>query len=234
MRHALILVLLAVGVAVAEEAGAELAKAKAAFSKADKNLNDAWTAMRKKVPERVFAEFKTKQREWIEARDRQALESARPKEAAAAKGSPEYWSTATRLTEERAQWLQRLVKNELDGLTGLWVDGESGMIEIVERKNQLFFVFHVVRRKNPGILAGVAAWNRHIGWFSDKGREADKTDETNLSFTARDGYLEVIGANTSYYHGPHVYFDGSYYRIAQLTEKAEQDTVAQAERGDVF
>lgn len=229
------LMLVLVTVSAAEETGRELAEAKAAFTKADKSLNEAWTAIRKKLPEKVFAGLKTKQREWIEARDRRALESsAAPKDEAAAKRGPEYWITATKLTEERAQWLQRLAKNDLDALTGLWIDGSDGMIEIVERNNQLFFVFHVVRRMNVGILAGVAAWNRGIGWFSDKGREPDKTDETNISFTQREGHLEVIGANTDYYHGHHAYFDGSYYRIAPLSEKEERDVVVQGERGEAF
>jgi uncharacterized protein YecT (DUF1311 family) len=235
MRPALTLTLLLVASVFAEETERDLPAAKAAFTKADKNLNDAWTAIRKERPESVFAELKIKQREWIEARDRQALESsAAPKDEAAAKRAPEYWITATKLTEERAQWLQRLARNDLDTSTGLWVDGNSGMIEIVERKNQLLFVFHVVRRSNVGILAGVAVWNRGIGWFSDKGREPDKTDETNISFVERYGKLEVVGANTEYYHGHHAYFDGTYFQIAPLSEKEERDVVTQAERGEAF
>ena len=221
MRQVLILVFLLVTVAAAQQPGRELAEAKAAFAKADKNLNDAWTAIRKKLPESVFAELKTRQREWIEGRE-------------AAKRAPEYWITATKLTEERAHWLRRLASNDLETSTGVWVDGNHGMIEIVERTNQLFFVFHVERRTDAGVLAGVAAWNKGIGWFSDKGRERDKTDETNISFVERNGHLEVTGANTEYYHGNHAYFDGTYYLIAPLSEKQERDVVAQGERGEAF
>jgi hypothetical protein len=84
-----------------------------------------------------------------------------------------------------------------------------------------------------GVIAGTAQWNTSIGWFSDKGRDAEKTEESNLSFIERDGYLEVIGANTSYYHGARAYFDGKYYKIAALEEKDEASVVQAGETGTV-
>jgi hypothetical protein len=72
-----------------------------------------------------------------------------------------------------------------------------------------------------------------MGWFSDKGREADKADETNIVFIEKDDHLEVTGANTSYYHGAHAYFDGSYYKIAPLDDKEEQNVVIAGESGKV-
>ena len=89
------------------------------------------------------------------------------------------------------------------------------------------------RAHNVGFIAGIAQWNRGIGWFSDKGREADKPDETNITFIERDRYLEVIGSNTSYYHGNRAYFDGSYYKIAPLDVKEQESVVKAGETGDV-
>ena len=227
MKHLVFLFLLSAATLLAEDAA--VASAKAAFAKADRNLNEAWTAVKKITPEKVFAELKAQQRTWIEARDRQAEEAGGPK------GSAGYLERAAKLTEERADWLRRIANKETDPLTGLWSDGNGGTLEIVDRKNQLLFVFHTVRGRgyDVGVLAGAATWNTSIGWFSDKGRDPDKTDETNISFAERDGHLEVIGANTSYYHGHHAYFDGNYYRIAPLTEKEQQSVITAGESGKV-
>lgn len=234
-RLALVLLLLAL-VARAEDQTSELTPAKAAFDTADRALNEAWIAMKKALPDTIFAELKVQQRAWLESRDRRALESSpTPNDAAEAKRSAAYWQTAANLTELRAQWLRRLADREDDPLTGLWIDGNGGNVEIVEGKEKLFFVFHVVRTSGHhlGIIAGVAHWTGRIGWFSDKGREADKPDETNIAFIERDRYLEVIGANTSYYHGHRAYFDGSYYKIAPLDVKGQENVVKAGETGEV-
>jgi uncharacterized protein YecT (DUF1311 family) len=236
-RVALVLCLLAL-IARAEDQNASLAEAKAAFAKADRDLNEAWTATKKRLPDKIFTELKAQQRGWLESRDRLALEaSPTPKDAAEAKQSAAYWQTAARLTEPRAQWLRRLAENEDDPLTGLWTDGNGGTLEIVERSEtqKLFFVFHVVRGRalHLGVIAGAAHWNSPLGWFSDKGRDADKTEETNLAFVEKEKHLEVTGANTSYYHGAHAYFDGAYYKIGPLEEKAQESVVKAGETGEV-
>lgn len=227
MKRVLLSLLLTTATLLAEEPG--IGAAKAAFAKADHDLNEAWTAVKKVMPEKVFAELKAQQRTWIEERDRRA------KEAAGAYTSAAYWESAARLTTERAEWLRRVANKMPEPLTGLWSDGNGGTLEVVEQKDRILFVFHAVRGRgnDVGVLAGAAVWNHGIGWFSDKGREPDKTDETNLSFAERDGHLEVIGANTSYYHGHHAYFDGTYYPIAPLSEKEEQAVVTAGETGNV-
>ena len=213
-----------------------LAEAKAAFAKADRALNEAWTAIKKALPQKIFEDLKAQQRGWIESRDRAALEaSSNPQDATAGKQSAAYWQTAARLTETRAQWLRRLADNEDDPLTGLWTDGDGGSLEIVARNEKLFFVFSVVRGQSlhVGAIAGTASWNRPLGWFSDKGREADKPEESNLAFVEKERHLEVIGANTSYYHGARAYFDGSYYKIAPLEDKDQEGVVKAGETGEV-
>ena len=236
-RLALVLCLLAL-VARAEDQNASLAEAKAAFTKADRTLNEAWTALKKALPDKIFTEMKAQQRGWLEWRDRLALEaSPTPKDAAEAKRSAAYWQTAASLTETRAQWLRRLADNEDDPLTGLWTDGNGGTLEIVERTEtqKLFFVFHVVRGRalHIGVIAGAAHWNSPLGWFSDKGREADKPEETNIAFVEKERHLEVTGANTSYYHGARAYFDGAYYKIAPLEDKEQENVVKAGESGEV-
>lgn len=236
-RLALVLCFLAV-VARAEDQNASLAEAKATFAKADRALNEAWTAIKKALPEKIFTELKAQQRGWLESRDRLALEaSPAPKDAAEAKRSAAYWQTAASLTETRGKWLRRLADNEDDPLTGLWTDGNGGTLEMVERTEtqKLFFVFHVVRGRalHLGVIAGAAHWNSPLGWFSDKGREADKPEETNIAIIEKERHLEVTGANTSYYHGARAYFDGAYYKIAPLDDKEQESVVKAGETGEV-
>lgn len=237
--HRLLLVLCLVAViGRAEDQNASLVEAKAAFAKADRALNEAWAAIKKALPEKIFTEMKAQQRGWIELRDRVALESSpNPKDAAEAKRSAAYWQRAASLTETRAQWLRRLADNEDDPHTGLWTDGNGGTLEIVERTEtqKLFFVFHVVRGRglHIGVIAGAAHWNSPLGWFSDKGREADKAEETNIVFVEKERHLEVAGANTSYYHGAHAYFDGAYYKIGPLEDKEQENVVKAGETGEV-
>ena len=50
---------------------------------------------------------------------------------------------------------------------------------------------------------------------------------TNLSFTLRDGAMNVVGANTSLFHGVRAYFDGKYVKFASL-DPEEQAKVKQA------
>jgi len=142
---------------------------------------------------------------------------------------------AAALTQSRADWLRGRVKNEDDSLTGLWIDSFGGTLEIVQEKDRLFFEFEVVRGPtfHMGSIAGVATWNPPLGWFSDKGRDKEKTEETNLAFVSRGALLEVIGAQTSYYHGARAYFDGGYCKVGALDEKRRAEIVKEAEAGVV-
>jgi len=104
---------------------------------------------------------------------------------------------------------------------------------IVEQKGRLLFDFNVVRGKSfdLGVLAGVARWNERVGWFSDKGRDPEKTDETNVAFVRRDLHLEIIAANAQYYQGKRAYFDGLYFKAAALTAEEQAVTVRAGESG---
>ncbi len=100
---------------------------------------------------------------------------------------------------------------------------------------QQVFEIEVVREPtyHLGGVTGVASRNGGIAWWSDKGRDPEKTEETNLAFIERDGCLEVIGANTSHYHGARAYFDGIYCQTGALDEKEEATLMKAAESGEV-
>lgn len=231
-----IVLLLPTFVSAAEEKPKTLAEAKAAFAKADKALNDAWAAAKKALDESEFAELQMKQRQWVLYRDDRARGEERHKSDADAKKSPDYWETAAELTQARADWLRGRIRNDTDPvLTGLWIDSYGGTVEVVQEKDRLLFVIEVVRGPtfHTGSLAGVATWNDPLGWFSDKGRDKEKPEETNVAFIRRGFVLELIGANTSYYHGARAYFDGEYCKTGDLDAKAKAEVTKSAEAGAV-
>ena len=219
----------------AEEKPKTLAEAKTAFAKADKALNDAWAAAKKTLGESEFAELQGKQRNWLKYREDLSRGANRDNGEPEGKQSAWYYDTAATMTESRADWLRARIKNEDDSLTGVWTDSYGGTLEIVQEKEKLFFGIEVVRGPtfHTGSLAGVATWNSPIGWFTDKGHDKEKTDETNLAFVSRGTVLEIIGANTSYYHGARAYFDGGYCKTGQLDEKAKAALLKAAESGGV-
>ena len=214
-------------------------QAKALYEKADRALNDAWAVAKAALPEADFIALKESQRAWVAHRDY----LARSPMFTGAEGAeelpldaPEYLEAAAGLTDMRTALLQGLVKDGgEDSLTGVWTDSYGGRIEIVEREGHLHFVMQCVRgpTSHIGGLAGVAAWNQTIGWFSDKGHADGKDDETNLSFVLRAKKLEVIGANTGYYHGERAYFDGEYVRVEPLNAKQQAKIVKAAKTGEL-
>lgn len=215
-------------------------QARAAYDKADKALNDAWTAAKAALPESEFNKLKEEQRNWVAYRDylaRSPMYTGAEAQGELPLDAPEYLEAAAGLADMRTRWLKGLVREwkAEENLTGEWTDSYGGRIEIVEREGHLYFVTECVRgpTSHTGGLAGVAAWNQTIGWFSDKGRGDKGGDaETNLSFVLRDKRLEVIGANTGYYHGARAYFDGDYVKVQTLDAGTQAKIVKAAKTGE--
>lgn len=221
--------------AAQEETPKTLSEAKAEFAKADTALNEAWAAVKKAVPEPGFSELQIKQRDWMKFREDRARGANRENNEPEGKLTAAYYETAAELTQSRADWLRGRIRKGDDSLTGVWVDSFGGTIEIVQEKERLLFTIEVVRGPtfHTGSLAGVASWNWPLGWFSDKGHDKEKTDETNLVFIQEGNVLKVIGANTSYYHGARAYFDGEYCKSGSLDEKQKAEVTKSAEAGGV-
>lgn len=199
------------------------AESKAAFEKADKALNEIWAKAKTQLPAEQFESLKTDQRGWIEWRDTIAASFANvgsevPEDKA--KDTTEYLSLAADLMETRVQWLKGYLKDPVEGetLTGVWKDSVGGELDIVQEGKKLFFTIDVVRgpTSHLGNIGGEASWNSPLGWFTDKGKVPDKKEETNLAFILRDKEIEIVGANTSDYHGARAYFEGKYLRVAAL------------------
>jgi uncharacterized protein YecT (DUF1311 family) len=221
--------------AAEEETPKTLGEAKAAFTNADKALNDAWAAVKKAVPEPGFTELQIKQRDWMKFREDRARGANRDNNESEGKLSVAYYEAAAELTQSRADWLRGRIRNDGDdSLTGVWIDSFGGSVEIVQEKERLLFTIEVVRGPtyHTGSLAGVASWNWPLGWFSDKGRDKEKGDETNLVFVQAGNVLKIIGANTGYYHGARAYFDGEYCKSGALDEKDKAEVMKSAETSE--
>jgi uncharacterized protein YecT (DUF1311 family) len=215
------------------------AEARAEFAKADKALNDAYAFAKKKLVPRLLNELQRDQREWVHFREELALTpsySAVSSDTAVAKQSAQYFRALTEITKERIAWIDRWIAgDEFPSLTAKWRDSHGGYMELVEEGDKLHFIIQVARGRAPniGAIAGTAEWNGPIGWFSDKGREKDKTEVTNLAFISRDRKIEVIGAKTEEYHGHNAFFDGLYIMVGRLEEKDRARVLKAAETGAI-
>jgi hypothetical protein len=152
--------------------------------------------------------------------------------------SPEYLDAAASLSAGRAEWLRSLAKGTKEGdetMTGHWTDSYGGDLDIVEKDGQIYFLFSVVRGRglNVGQIAGLAKWHSRIGWFSDKGRDKNQTDEANIAFVYRQPKLQVTEAGADYYHGHTAYFDGEYVKVKTLTEKEQKEIIKSGQTGEV-
>jgi uncharacterized protein YecT (DUF1311 family) len=219
-----------------EEKAPTLAEAKAEFAKADRELNQAWSAAKAAVSGRELAVLTQSQRDWLDFRDGRAREES---DRSGDKGRGAIWhTTAADLTQSRAEWLRgraATAKKPLETLTGLWIDSYGGTMQLVQQDKRLLFLIDVVRGAtyHTGGVTGVASWNERVGWWSDKGVDPEKTDESNLAFVDRDGCVEVIGANTGHYHGARAYFDGVYAKVGGLDAKTEAELIKAAESGEL-
>ena len=225
-----------------------LAEAKAAFAKADRELNQAWSAAKAAVTGSTLTDLTQSQRGWLEFRNENAQRESEQSGEKDAKRSATWHSVAADLTESRTEWLRGralAAKEPLETLTGRWVDSYGGAMRIVHQPGptnewgaigvgRLLFDIEVVRGPtyHTGGVAGGATWNDRIGWWSDKGYP-EKTDESNLAFIDRDRCVEVIGANTTQYHGARAYFDGIYCKAGPLDEKEQAEVTKNAESGEI-
>lgn len=160
------------------------------------------------------------QRGWVGYRDSQA-DAAQEKSGGKTKSAAWYEVAAT-LSADRASWLQRVIKHEGEPVTGVWIDGQGGTLEVVEKDGRLYFDLNTVRGPgyDLGVIAGVATWNPPLAWFSDKGRDPEKKEESNLAFIYKDLHLELVSANAAHYHGRRAYLDGRYFKVASLDADA--------------
>jgi uncharacterized protein YecT (DUF1311 family) len=206
-----------------------LSAAKAAFESADAGLNQVYSEAKKSLQEWVFAELREDQRTWIEYRDYRANEAARY-EGRAEEGKEslnvEYWKALSDLSKERVEIIRGWMKWDrfTSAWEGVWRDGRGGWLRIQQTKpGKFLFSLEVVRGPtyHLGNIGGEATWNGNSARFSiDSGTGEG---ETWLTFIKRELKVEVIGENTSEFHGARAYFEGEYLRTSELAEEDRQE-----------
>ena len=216
-------------------------KARAAFDKADKALNEVWAALKGKLGPEEFKSLQEDQRSWLAYRDYIAtgIGTVGPEpDEAKAKRTPQYLEMAAGLMESRVEFLRTYLKEipPDDSLSGRWDDSRGGRIEIVQRDGKLYFSISVVRGPtfHLGSLAGCAKWNDPLGFFSDNAKDGDgekKEGEAWLFFRKEGTSLKIDGAGTHEYHGARAYFDGSYRRLSPIDNQRAAKIVESAKKG---
>jgi uncharacterized protein YecT (DUF1311 family) len=238
LRFVLLISVLSIGFsAYAEET---LAGAKAAFSKADKAMNDAWAEVKAKVHPSEFKSIQEGQRSWLGYRDYIAAGHGNVPpgtDPEKARQTKEYLSAAAGMMKSRTDFLRSIVKDPgpEDSLTGLWTDSEGGGIDIVEREGKLYFSMSVVRGPtfHVGMLSGVARWNEPLGFFTDEGKgSGEAKEETWVVFKKERDILKLETAKTQFYHGARAYFEGGYRRTGRLDAKRTEKVVEAAKKGE--
>ncbi len=209
-----------------------LEQAKADYIRADKALNAAWEEFKKTPDKRRFESLRWDQRRWIGYRDYfsgEVLMRDHNIPAGKLKQRAEHWKSMTDITRQRISILRSIIsarKKRLE-LTGMWTDGYGGHMDIVTLGDgKIAFSIEVVRgpTHHLGSLTGLADKNGSIIRFSDAETEPKKEKATWLTAIQRGDHIEVITANSHYYHGMRAYFDGDYYRIGDL-KKIQRDRI---------
>ena len=221
-----------------------LAEAKAAYKEADRALNAAYESAKAELAEHDFEDLKTKQRSWIRYRDDFTNDSLRWNDPALAGADltqvVAYWQRMERITRERTGILRSIVGSELGKdfpLTGRWIDGFGGYLDIVEQDGQeAAFEINVTRgtTHHSGQIAGLAKANGRILRYSDGGEDDGKgyvRKPAWVTLIRRHDHIELISVNAQHYCGARAYFDSDYYRVGDLTEE-DRKRVLESAAGD--
>jgi uncharacterized protein YecT (DUF1311 family) len=236
----LLAVLLCPATAWPEQDKPSLAEAKAAYKEADRALNAAYQSAKAELSEDAFEDLKTKQRGWIRYRDYFSNDVLIRDDPSLADvdltQTAIHWQTMAGITEQRTAILQSIVGSELGKdfpLTGRWIDGFGGYLNIVEQDGQIAFEIDVVRgpTHHLGHIAGRAQVNGQLIRYSDGGEDDGKGYTRKpawVTFLQRPDHIELITANAQYYCGARAYFDNDYYRVGDLTDEDRQRVLKQA------
>lgn len=217
--------LLAVLILPLRAADVALPQAKTKFATADKELNKVYAEAKAALSTEEFTELQQSQRSWITysaelAGQRASYDANADAPAEELEARTLEWRTE--LTESRTSLIRGLLKagSFAHEWEGVWTDGEGGYLAILQNeKGKFAFALEVVRGPtyHLGFLNGTADWNGATARFTT--RSEGEENETWITFLQRGRKMEVIGENTSGFHGVRAYFDGNYVRVAELTEK---------------
>ena len=205
----------------------DLARAKADFADADRQLNDEYQLTRKALRDSDFEALRDQQRDWLKYRDERSLEAVRYDQRSIPEGQEKstahYWQMMADLTRNRTEMVRGWRDIRADKpLTGRYSDDYGGTILLVEKDDRLYFAIDVVRGPtyHLGRISGSAQINGYLARYTDNAR--DKDEETWVTFITGGRRLKVMTVNAQYYHGARAYFDGDYLRVDDLTDEQKQ------------
>ena len=220
MRLRLVLLLVCLNPAFASAGGEALEKAKRAFAKSDKVLNDMRERAKSSLSKRELLRLQKEQRSWVELRD--WLAKGNSMEAGdGEESSLESWKASTWMTDQRAKYIAGLVhpdKISKKTWEGEWYDGRQSHLWIVENQDGTFwFNMSVQSGHHIGELGGLAKSNFSQARFTTKSEASG--GESWLSFERQGSRIVVSEDNTHGFHGAGVSFGGSYVRIATASPR---------------
>jgi uncharacterized protein YecT (DUF1311 family) len=197
--------------------------ARAAYARADQELNKVYGGMRGGLSKEAMDGLRDEQRKWIEYRDYLAERQAALAGGSAggdARDTADFWVIRRGITETRVRHLRALLgKGVPPGISGSYGDSYGGIVELLVDGENLLFHIEVVRgpSSHVGNIAGVAKLQGQVAEFSDGGKGHDDGQATTLRFQFTGTGLDVGGQNTDLYHGARASFDGRYVKYRALT-----------------
>ena len=192
------------------------------FAAADVDLNNAFQALRRKLPEDEFKELRDQQRKWLEYRDYMAADQPRQMgfEGNDPKQSADYWEAMAGLTRSRTKFLRAAFDSTLPkGISGVYQDSYGGELKLEERADFVAFQINVVRgpTSHTGGLVGLAVLRDGTAVFKEIVEAGEDRGPCELTFSFSKGRLvRVDGKNTDHYHGARAYFTGTYFKVAMI------------------
>jgi len=203
--------------------GDELADSKAKFAAQDKALNGAYAKLKAELAPELFPDVQADQRSWVEYRNYMSEGQAHGEDP---EKSLERWEMAAGLTEERIKWLQAWkALDKRKGWTGSYSDGRGGLLQVVQKDGEHWFLLSVVRGPtfHVGELGGKLRVNGKMAWFETKAEGEDRpTWLTLLEEYSHPGRIKVCPENAQYFHGARAYFDGSYLWTGELSAEDQK------------
>lgn len=206
----------------------ELKKAKAEFSKQDRELNQVYSVLRNQLPAPLFNVLRDEQRAWIGYRDYMSDWQAFGKEPAT---TADCWDMAAGITESRIEWLIAwTLRDKRKAWSGRYIDSHGGRLSIMEKDGQLLFRVSVVR--GPTFHLGTISGELKVkdSKASHEVRVEPDAKLTRITITSLgdgSGRLKLEGENTQWFHGARAYFDGKYIWAGELTEEEKKAVLAE-------
>jgi uncharacterized protein YecT (DUF1311 family) len=202
-------------------------RAQRRYEAADTWLNEIYLRAKQKLTTAFFADLKKREADWIAYRDYFADQSAGinarveslPEEVARVQ-------TLRDLTMSRIQFIRSLLDDGLpEGLSGEYHDEYGGELDLEKDSKGVKFRLSVVRgpTSHTGDVSGRVVLRNGTGTYRDpQPVEGEKAAEITFHILD-DRRVEIKARNDSYLHGARAYFDGVYFKSAQLTESIQLD-----------